>query len=50
VKRFGSHDEVIEEVKKRLRVQNSNWYKKWIDVLISRWRKAAEVDGDYVEK
>jgi hypothetical protein len=37
-------------VKKWLRVQNSNWYKKGIDALVSRWRKAAEVDGDYVEK
>jgi hypothetical protein len=42
VKRFGSHDEAIEEVKKWLRVQNSNCYKKGIDAIFFRWRKAVD--------
>jgi hypothetical protein len=37
-------------VKKLLRVQNSNSYKMAADALVSRWYKAAEVAGDYVEK
>jgi hypothetical protein len=45
-KRFGGNDEVIEEVKKWLRVQDSDWYKTGIHALVSRWRKAVEVDGD----
>jgi histone-lysine N-methyltransferase SETMAR len=48
-KKFGS-DEVIEEVKKWLRVQDSDWYNRGMHGLVSRWRKAVEVDGDYVEK
>jgi hypothetical protein len=31
-------------------VQNSNWYTKGIDALVSRWCKAVEVDGEYAEK
>jgi hypothetical protein len=49
-KRFWSDDDVIEEAKKWLRVQNSNWYKKGIGALVSYWLKAVEIDGDYVEK
>ncbi|GFG32641.1 hypothetical protein Cfor_04746, partial [Coptotermes formosanus] len=49
-KRFGSDEEVIGEVKKWLRVKNSNWYKKGIDARVSRWRKALKVYGHYVEK
>ena len=44
--RFESDDEVIEEVKKWLRVQHSTWYKKGTEALGSRWRKAVEVYGD----
>jgi hypothetical protein len=46
-KRFGS-DEVTEDVKKCLRVQNSHRWKKYLDVLVYRWRKAVEVDEGYV--
>lgn len=49
-KRFGSADEVIEEAKKWLRVYISKWYKKGLDALAYRWRKAVEVDGECVEK
>jgi hypothetical protein len=36
-------------VKKWLRIQNSNWYKKGIAALVPCWCKA-EFDGDYEEK
>jgi histone-lysine N-methyltransferase SETMAR len=48
-RRFGNDDKVTEDVK-WLQVQNSNWYNKGTDVLVSRWCKAVEVDGDHVEK
>jgi hypothetical protein len=37
-------------LKKWLRVQDLDWYKMGIHALVSRWCKAFEVDGDYVEK
>jgi transposase len=48
-KRFGSDDEFIEGVKKWLQVQNSDWYNTGIHALVSHWRKAVEVNGDYEE-
>jgi histone-lysine N-methyltransferase SETMAR len=48
-KRFGSDDEVGQEVKKCLRVQDSEWYKTGIHVPVSRWCNAVEVHGDSVE-
>jgi hypothetical protein len=48
-KSFGSGD-VIEEVKKWLRVQDSDWCKTSVHALVSRWCKAFKVDRDYVEK
>jgi hypothetical protein len=45
-KRFGSDDKVIEDVKKRLQVQNSNWYKKGTDALLlagTRLLKSMEI-------
>jgi hypothetical protein len=47
---FGSDEEVAEEMNKWPGVQNSNWYTKGINALVSRWRKAVQFDGDYVEK
>jgi hypothetical protein len=49
-KRFGSDDEVTEEVKKWLRVQYTDWYKTGIQAVVSRWRKTVEVDGHYGEE
>jgi hypothetical protein len=49
-KGFGSDDEVIEEMKKWLRVQDSDWHKTGIHALVSHWCKAIEVYGYYVEK
>jgi hypothetical protein len=33
-----------------LREQETNWYREGMHALVSRWRKAVDVDGDYVEK
>jgi hypothetical protein len=41
---------VMRLLKKWLQVQDSDWYKKGIRALVFRWRKAVEVDGDYVEE
>jgi hypothetical protein len=30
--------------------QDKEWYRQGIHALVSRWRKAVEVDGDFVEK
>jgi histone-lysine N-methyltransferase SETMAR len=49
-KRFGSDGEFIEGVKKWLQVQNSDLYNTGIHALVSHWRKAVEVNGDYEEK
>jgi hypothetical protein len=34
----------------RLREQERSWYREGMHVLVSRWRMAVDVDGDYVEK
>jgi hypothetical protein len=49
-KMCGSDDKVIEKVKKWLGVQDSDYYKTGIHALVSSWRKAIEVSGDYVKK
>jgi hypothetical protein len=46
--RSSRYDGVTAETKKWLRVQDLNWYKKGIDVLVSWWCKDVEV-GDYVK-
>jgi len=30
--------------------QETSWYKEGMRALVSRWRKAIDLDGDYVEK
>jgi hypothetical protein len=30
--------------------QDKEWYRQGIHTLVSGWRKAVEVDGDFVEK
>jgi len=27
-----------------------SWYREGMNAVVSRWRKAIDVDGDYVEK
>jgi histone-lysine N-methyltransferase SETMAR len=43
-KSLGSDDEVVVEVKMWLQVQDTDWYKTGIHALVSRWRKAVEVE------
>ena len=33
-----------------LREQETSWYREDMHALVSPWRKAVDVDGDYVEK
>ena len=48
--RFEDDESVIHEVRTRLREQETSWYREGMDALVSRWRKAVDVDGDYAEK
>ena len=40
-KGFGSDNKIVEKNE-----EMKKWYKKGIVALVSRWRKAVEVDGD----
>jgi hypothetical protein len=46
-KRFGSDDEVIEEVAASVGFRLIQ-YNTGMHAVVSRWRKAVEVDRDYV--
>lgn len=48
--KFEDNEGVINAAKKWLREQDKMWYRSGIHALVSRWRKAVKVDGDYVEK
>jgi len=48
--RFEDDESVIHAVRKWLRKQETSWYREGMHALVSRWRKAIDVDGDYVEK
>jgi hypothetical protein len=41
---------VICAVRTRLHEQETSWYREGMHALVSRWRKAVDVDGDYVKK
>jgi len=41
---------VILAVRTWLREQERSWYREGIHALASLWRKAVDLDGDYVEK
>jgi histone-lysine N-methyltransferase SETMAR len=47
---FEDDNSVIKEVRKWLRRQYKSWYRQGIYALVPRWRKAVQIDGDYVEK
>jgi histone-lysine N-methyltransferase SETMAR len=47
---FEDDNSVIEAVRKWPRRQDKSWYRQGIHALVPRWRKAIQVDGDYVEK
>jgi hypothetical protein len=43
-------ESVIRAVRTWLREQETSWYRECMHALVSRWRKAVDVRGDYVEK
>jgi hypothetical protein len=49
-KRFEDDEEVITDVKRWLQQRPAEWYRESIQALASRWRKAKNLEGDYVEK
>ena len=48
--RFEDDESVIRAVRTCLREQETNWYREGMHAIVSRWRKAVDVHGDYVEK
>ena len=48
--RFEDDESVIRAVRTWLREQEMSWYREGRHALVSRWRQAVDVDGDYVEK
>ena len=48
--RFEDDESVIRAVRIWLLEQETSWYREGMHALVSRWRKAVDVDGVYVEK
>jgi len=48
--RFEDDESVIRAVRTWLHEQETSWYRESMHVLVLRWRKAVDIDGDYVEK
>jgi hypothetical protein len=48
--RFEDDESVIRAVRTWLREQDTSWYSEGMHALVSRWRKAIDIDGYYVEK
>ena len=48
--RFEDDDSLVKVVKQWLRYAGPNFYLADIQALVSRWLKAVERDGTYVEK
>ena len=44
--RFEYDERVIRAVRLSLREQETSWYREGMHALVSRWRKAVNVDGD----
>jgi hypothetical protein len=47
---FEDDESVIRAVMTWLREQETSWYRERMHALVSRWRKAVDLDGDYVGK
>jgi len=47
---FEDDDGVIRAVKTWQFEQETSWYRKSMRALVSRWRKAVDLGGDYMEK
>jgi hypothetical protein len=50
VKTSGNGETEIRAVRAWLREQETSWCREGMHALVSRWRKAVDIDGDYVEK
>jgi hypothetical protein len=48
--RLEDDESVIRAVRTLLREQETSWYMESMHALLSRWRKAVDLNGDYVEK
>ena len=48
--RFEDDESMIRAVRTWLREQETSWCREGMHAHVSRWRKAIDVDGDYVEK
>jgi hypothetical protein len=48
--RFEDDDSMIRTVRTWLHEQEMSWYMEGVYALVSHWRKAIDLDGDYVEK
>ena len=48
--RFEDDESVISAVRTCLHEQETSWNREGMHALVSRWRKAIDVDGDFVEK
>jgi hypothetical protein len=42
-------ESVIHAVRTWLREQETSWYRECMHAFVSRWHKAVDIDGDYVE-
>jgi hypothetical protein len=43
-------ESVIHAIRTWVGEQETNWYREGMHTLVSRWCKAIDVDGEYVEK
>jgi hypothetical protein len=48
--RLEDEESVIRALRTWLRERETSWYREGMHALVARWRKAVDVDGDYVEK
>jgi len=48
--RFEDDESMIRAARTWLHDQETSWYREGMHALVSCWRKAIDVDGDYVEK
>ncbi|PSN46790.1 hypothetical protein C0J52_19146, partial [Blattella germanica] len=49
-KRYGNDEQVLRDVRTWLRERPVEWYRAGIHALTKIWRKAIDLNGDYVEK
>ncbi|PSN52625.1 hypothetical protein C0J52_14592, partial [Blattella germanica] len=49
-KRYDNDEQVLGDVRTWLRERPAEWYRAGIHALTKRWRKAIDLNGDYVEK